>query len=110
MPEDSFYRQLTTYAISTGASGDLTVASMDDGRTFHVMALSLIAEGATDLTFKSGSTEISGPMEFADTDRLELPISGVPYLTGRSAGDDFIVNNSAAVQISGFAQIFEEAT
>lgn len=110
MLDDAFFRSLETKAITDAAGGDVTVLTVPAGRTFHLMGLFLIAEGATDLTFKSGTTALSGAMELADTHRLDFPVAEIPYVSGAATGDDFIINNSAAVQISGFAQFFVEAT
>ena len=94
--------------VSTASSGDVTLQSIDPGRTFKVLGAHIRAGAATSLTFKSGSTSISGAIPLTTTSHLDLPTSVVPWFLGVASGDDLVLNNSGTNQIDGFLVVAEE--
>lgn len=76
------------------------------GKETKILQFFLVFAGATNITYKSGTTVISGPMDFSANaaqvqDYMQLPLTCNP-------GDNFIINSSNAVQVGGtlwYAQI-----
>lgn len=85
--------------INFSASGDNTVIIGAVGMTIKVLQFFFVAAAATNLTYKSGSTVLSGPLDFPSAgaqvqDFIQLPLTC-------NAGDSFVINSSAAVQVGG---------
>jgi hypothetical protein len=85
--------------INFAASGDNTVIIGAVGKMIKVLQFFYVVAAATNLTFKSGSTPISGPLDFGSNaaqvqDFIQLPLTC-------NVGDSFIINSSAAVQVGG---------
>jgi hypothetical protein len=59
-----------------------------------------MASAATTFTTKDGTTVLTGPMSLATYEAMALDFDGEPWFTG-SVNTNFIVNSSAAVQVSG---------
>ena len=94
-------------AVNIASSGDNTVHTTTAGRRFIVYHLWLQAEGAVDITFKSGATVLSAPLSFALNAERGWISSGVPILRGNAVGDNFVINLGGAVQVNGFALVGE---
>ncbi|ANS05910.1 hypothetical protein [uncultured Mediterranean phage] len=92
---------------NSGASGDYTIHATPAGVRFICPHIYLHSEGAIAATFKSGSTNISGPISIAAEEVMEVLNDGFGVFHGRLSGEDFVVNVSAAQQINGFAVIGE---
>lgn len=86
-------------AINAAADVTVTIAA---GKRFQVYHVFVEAEGAIDITFKSGATAISGPIAFAANDEKEWKNDGFPVFIGVAAGDDFVLDQSGTTQINGF--------
>ncbi len=93
---------LTSVKIDTASSGDLTLVAATSSMSTKLYRFLLVAAGATTITFKDGATTLTGAMTLAAGGSLTLDFDGEPWFTG-TANTAFIVNNSAAVQISGRA-------
>ncbi len=92
---------LTEAVISFAASGDNTVVAAGAGsQTVKVYRLMLVVSGATNLTFKSGATGLTGAMAFTANGSMVLDLSGEPWFT-TGAATAFVINSSVAVQVSG---------
>ena len=93
---------LQTAAITTAGAGDLVVITGVTPGRIKVWRLVLVTAGATNVTLKDGSTALTGAIP---------TVAGVPvnFEDGSSdqpqfilgAGNNFTINNSAAVQMSG---------
>lgn len=90
--------------INTNA-GSLNVYTPSPGSLFIVLHLFLEAEGATDVTLKSGATPITGAINFAANDEKEWKNAPFPVFKGLAPGDVFVLANSAPAQINGWALI-----
>ena len=103
-------RSLTTVAINTAASGDTTlVTAATTLQAIYVATYSLIADGAVVVTWKSGSTAISGPMSYVANSGLSANSSGPSYVLNTAQGQNLIINLSAAIQVSGHLTYFTRA-
>ncbi len=90
---------VTQAAINFSASGDNTIVSGILGKRIKVLQFFFVLAGATNLTYKSGSTILSGPLDFPTAgsevqDFIQLPLTCNP-------DDSFVINSSAAVQVGG---------
>jgi len=103
-------RLAVTYPINiSGVAGDATIRTVAAGLKFKVMGLWLRANGAEVVTFKSGTTAISGPITLADTEKIDLQVCEVAHMSGRETGEDFVITTgTGSVQLSGWASIAEE--
>lgn len=93
----------TRAAISFAASGDNTVIAADSANAIYVWQFFFVnndASTATNITLKEGATSVSGAYKIAAAGSHTAPCSGTPWAIV-PAGSAFVVNSSAAVQISG---------
>lgn len=93
---------LTPFVINTASSGDLTIAAATASKKNRLMRLVLIVGGATNITFKDGTTALSGPMQLLANGGITLDFSGEPWFEA-STNADLKINSSNAVQLSGAA-------
>lgn len=93
---------LTGFKIDTASSGDLTVVAATSAQSTKLYRLLLIAAGATTITFKDGAATLTGAITLSAGGSIVLDFDGEPWFTG-TVNTAFIINNSAAVQISGRA-------
>lgn len=94
---------VTATVIITAATGDYVPISGVAGSVIRIYAILLVPGGTTNITFKNGSTAISGAIPFTSTQimgPLMMPFSGQPYYT-LSVGNSFAINSSAAVALGG---------
>jgi hypothetical protein len=93
----------TRAAISFSASGDNTVIASDSTRAIYVWQLFFVnsdASTSTNVTLKEGSTSVSGAYKQAAGGSTALGCTGTPWAIA-PAGSAFVINSSAAVQVSG---------
>lgn len=88
-------------AINLSASGDTVVIAAVAGQRVHVLRWLVIVGGSTSLTFKDGTTALTGPMPLV----ANQPLSGAEgdlshFVT--TAGNGLTLNSSSAVQVSGY--------
>lgn len=93
--------------ISTATSGDNTiVAAATNGRKIRVQEYLVVPSAAVTLTWKSGSTAISGAMDLAAKAPLEASTfgqtgTGVDGVLQTAGGEALVLNLGGAVQVSG---------
>lgn len=104
---ESLSRSVDTYEIDSAASGAVTVFTPSTGSRFVVYHVWLQAEAGDEVTFRSGSTDLSAAITFAANDVREFRNSGAPVFRGRAVSDAFVLNKLNAVQVNGFAVIGE---
>lgn len=85
--------------INFSASGDNIVIAGVLGKRIKVLQFFLVLAAATNLTYKSGASPISGPLDFGSNaaqvqDFIQLPLTC-------NLGDPFILNSSNAVVVGG---------
>lgn len=86
-------------AVNFSASGDNTILTGQLGKSIKILQFFLVWAAGTTITYKSGSTTISGPMTYAANggqafDYFQLPLTCNP-------GDNFVINSANAVQVGG---------
>ncbi len=101
---------MTTWDDSLGASvqqavvdftiaGDNTIVSGVLGQKIKILQFFIVISAATSLIYKSGSTALTGVMDYTGAgahvqDFIQLPIT-------LNSGDSFVINNSNGVQVGG---------
>lgn len=96
-------KQLTQASVSVAASGDNTLVAATASQTTRVFRLYLVNSGTVkvDAKFKSATTDKTGAMSLYPGGTICLDFDGEPwFVTG--ANEAFILNLSAAAQISGW--------
>ena len=86
--------------IDFSASGDTAVIAGVSGRRIYVFRLYFILGAATNITFKNGSTALTGAMPFLANGFMILDPTQVPWHQ-TDLGAAFNINSSNAVQVSG---------
>lgn len=100
--------QFTHAAISSNSTGDITIIGGTALQTIRVMEihiqLSSLTSGTSVVTFKDGaSTALTGAYTFRNGGEFGRENNGDPlFIT--SAGNAFIINQSATAQISGYVK------
>lgn len=102
-------RKTARAVIDFSTAANHTIAAAVAGQEIHITNLTLTVGGETNLTFKSGTTAMSGPMDFGGTNEprgLKDHLGCCPLKT--TAGEAFIITSSAAVQVSGYVTGYYE--
>ena len=86
-------------AVNITTATDTTLVAAVTDRKIYAWPIVLKAEGATDVTLKSDTTSISGPIEFADGDSFSLTLESAPFVT--AAGEALILTTSGSVTLTG---------
>ncbi len=97
--DDTLGPKVTQAVINFSGSGDNTIVTGLLGKVIRVLQFFLVLGAASNLTYKSGTTAISGPLDFTSAgaqvqDFIQLPLTCNP-------GDSFVINSSNAVQVGG---------
>ena len=97
--------------INFNTLGDNTIVAANETKKIKVVSCCLTVGGETNLTFKRGTTPISGPMDFGGANEPRGMVANgtveCPVLeTG--VNEAFIINSSNAVQVSGWVRYYLE--
>ncbi len=93
-------KTLSSAVVSFSASGDNVIVAAVSGQSTRVHRLYFVADGATAVTMKRGSTALTGAMPLAAGVGIFLEFSSEPwYQTG--VNEDFVIASSMPVQVSG---------
>ncbi len=84
--------QKQNVAVTPTGTGDQTVITGVAGKQIRVTAYVLVASAATVVTFKSGSTALSGPISLAINGGVSA--SDTDYLFETASGADLVINQS----------------
>lgn len=93
----------TRTAISFSSSGDNTVIAADSTSVLYIWQFFFVNNSTTtdtNITLKEGSTSVSGAYTIASKGSHTAMCTGTPWAIV-PAGSAFVVNSSAAVQVSG---------
>lgn len=95
-------RRTKSAVINFSSSGDNTVIALNSTLPIHVYGILFTVGGATNITFKAGSTSLSGALVFTGNgSSMTIQINmDEPYFSC-APGSAFIMNSSGAVQVSG---------
>jgi hypothetical protein len=89
-------------SVSVASSGNNTLVTGVAGHVYQVVSYVLVAAGAVNVKWISGTTDISGVMNFAANGGASATGGGREApLMETIAGDSLILNLSGAVQVSG---------
>lgn len=92
--------QVQQAAVTFSSLGDNVVVLGVAGKIIKVLQFFFVIGGAANITFKSGSTAITGSMPFSGAGAFVLDYAQLP-LNCLNAGDSFVVNLSAGVAVGG---------
>lgn len=89
--------------IDISTLGDATIVPAVTGRRIKVCAYVVIAKGTVDLTWKSGTTALSGPLPLAASTGAAPSVQPPAYLLATSPGESLILGVAGATptQVSG---------
>ena len=87
-------------AINFSGSGNNTVVTGVVGKKIKILQIYLVLGGASNLTFLSGLTALTGLMDFSSNGAFVLDFGQLP-LTCVNVLDSFIINSSSGVQVGG---------
>jgi hypothetical protein len=98
---------LKSAAVSCAASGDNTIiAAPGAGKQLVIDHLNFIVTSAVAVTFKSGSTSLSGayPFDTKQAIALDNAMQAEKGVITCGVNEAFIINLGGAVQVSGFVR------
>lgn len=87
-------------SISASSSGDTTVVSAVSGRKIRVLHYTLICSSAVNITWKSGSTNITGTMSFGANSGISTAYSP-QGLFETLTGQALVINLSGSSTVGG---------
>jgi hypothetical protein len=102
-------RKTARAVIDFSTAANHTIAAGVAGKEIHITNITLTVAGETNLTFKSGTTAISGAMDFGGTNEprgISDHLGCCPLKT--TAGEAFVITSSEAVQVSGYVTGYYE--
>ncbi len=105
-PFDAYLNTARCEAINA-ALDPVPICAAVTGKRLIITHLFVSVAGATNLTFKSGSTSISGPYAVTGAGSLDIKNGGAPVLIGDDIGEAITATNSGTQQVSGFAVVVE---
>lgn len=92
--------ELQSTPISFSGSGDNEIVAAVSGKRVLIHRLFIVCGGATSITFKRGSTSLSGALPMVSGGGITFDITGEPWFTTGLA-ENFVIGSSSAVQVSG---------
>ena len=97
---------------STSSALTIPSAGTPAGKVFLVFDVFIQTEADGDIQLKSGTTTMTGPIQFtaATTRERRWTNAGYPVFRGRASGDDFIIANASSVQMNGWVLLYEVET
>lgn len=96
-------------AINISTLGDNTIIAGSPGTKIKIVTILFTAAGDVDITFQSGTTPLSGPMDFGGTNEpMGIVACHGPGPLPCALGEDFVINLSAAIQLSGYCTYYKE--
>ena len=87
-------------AINTASAATAELVAAETGAKTQVIGLFIQSEGAQSVTLLSGTTALTGAIEFADGDSLYLDLSSAPLNCTRAEALNMTTSN--ATQINGW--------
>lgn len=104
----SISQRLSESLVTINVAGDTTIIPGIALQSARVHRMMLTIGGATNITFRRDATALTGVMPFFGGGSIMLDFTDRPWFeTG--AGEDFILNSSAAVSIGGRVDFFQGA-
>lgn len=95
-------KKILSAAINIATAADHTVIAAVSGKKIKITSLLLIAGGEVNITFKDGSTALTGAMDFGGTSEPRGMVSNFgDNALELTPGNAFVITLSGAVQVSG---------
>lgn len=91
---------LKSVAINFISSGDNEIVAAQANKRILIHRLFLVCGGSTNLTFKRGSTSLSGAIPMATNGGITFDITGEPWFA-TDLSEAFNIGSSSGVQVSG---------
>lgn len=89
--------------IDFATAADHTIVAGVAGKKIKITNLLFTVGGETNITLKSGSTALTGAMDFGGTDEPRGMVDAHSILPLElAAGESFVIGSSGAVQVSGY--------
>ena len=88
--------------INWAVGGDSTIITGVVGQVIRVYRYFLVVGGATNITYKDQTIALTGPVPLAANEAMVFTFDTKPWYTC-AVGDNFVINSSNAVQVSGRA-------
>jgi len=106
-------RNYWTEKIDITATGDNTIHTPATGKRFYVTNLTFSTGVSGEVLFKSGTTDISGPMNLAAYGGISVAVTNPtdpPLLQGSAINNAFVlmVRNAATMDVGGFCSGYDE--
>jgi len=93
----------TYAAIDIDTLGDNVIVPAQAGKTIHLTGLVLVVAAENDITLKTTTTTISGPMPFGGADEPRGMVDNKGFLSmALPEGDGFIIGLGVAAQVTGY--------
>ncbi|MBA7577079.1 hypothetical protein ES708_18925 [subsurface metagenome] len=93
----------TSAAIDIDTLGDNVIVAAEEGKTIHITGLVLVVAAENDITLKSTTTTISGPMPFGGADEPRGIVDNKGFLSmDLPTGDGFVIGLGVAAQVTGY--------
>lgn len=92
----------TNVAISCAGAGDNDIITPTAGKSLRVVHIGITTAALVDIIFKMAATPLSGAMSITS-----LSDDGSPYIWAGAVNEKFIMNLSAAIQVSGYVRYYE---
>ena len=102
------YPNLSSLPINFSGAGDNSVIPNSPGLLIRVYRIWFVVAAVTNITFKRGSTLLSGAAPFQANGSLVFDFTGEPWWNTLSDQEAFIINSSNAVAVTG--QVYYEQT
>lgn len=93
--------------INIATADDHEIIAAISGKKISITNIALTVGGETNITLKSGTTAISGAMDFGGTDEPRGMTQGLgEYPLQTTLGEAFVMASSLAVQVSGYVTYY----
>jgi len=90
-------------AINVTALGDNIIIAAAAGKTIHITSLVLVVAAENDITLKTSTTDISGPMPFGGANEPWGMVDNKGLIAmALPEGDGFIIGLGVAAQVTGY--------
>ena len=99
---------LPPVVIDSGSSGNIVIKAGVPGLTSKLYRLLFVVGGTTNIIFKDGVTELTGPFPFTAGGGMVLDFQQDPWFQ-TSSGNDLIIYTSAAVTVAGAAWVVQSS-
>lgn len=103
-------KTILTAKIDISSLGDNEIIAADASNKIKIVYMEFTMSAENDITYKRGSTAISGAMPYAGTNEPKGSVRNYwPFPLCTNVNEAFKINLSVAAQVSGLVQYYKEA-